>query len=292
MRGGGKTLASNTTNADTDNFGYGYIDSFDTDGFSTTTGEYNNYAFNKSSATYVAWNWLAATTFDPSTAGTIVTASGRSNSAAGFSMVTYTGVSTSPTTIGHGLAKTPEMIITKRRDYAGNWFVGSDEETAWTYFLELDGSPGQSLNAEVYTTSPTASVYSIGDANAVNYDTGTFVSYIFHGVEGYSKVGKYTGNVNADGTFAYLGFRPAMILIKGIGYSSDWHIFDNKRIGYNVKNYDLTPSENVVEITDARIDFLSNGFKIRTTAANINSGGNDLLYYAIAESPFKYANAR
>ena len=83
-----------------------------------------------------------------------------------------------------------------------------------------------------------------------------------------------------------------MILIKGIGYSSDWHIFDNKRIGYNVANYDLVPSENVAETTDVELDFLSNGFKIRTNAANINSGGNDLLYYAISESPFQYSNAR
>ena len=82
-----------------------------------------------------------------------------------------------------------------------------------------------------------------------------------------------------------------MVMIKG-NYSSDWHIFNNKLLGYNVKNYDLTPSETNVEITDARIDFLSNGFKIRTNTANINSGGSLLLYYAIAESPFKYASAR
>ena len=39
-----------------------------------------------------------------------------------------------------------------------------------------------------------------------------YISYCFHSVEGYSKVGSYTGNGNADGPFIYTGFRPAWIM--------------------------------------------------------------------------------
>jgi len=40
------------------------------------------------------------------------------------------------------------------------------------------------------------------------------------------------------------------------------------------------------------IDVLSNGFKIRTTAASHNTSGQTYIYMAFAENPFKYSNAR
>ena len=291
LRGAPQSLITNTTAAEQAGDANGTLDAFITDGFSTVSGGATNYYYNRNGYTYVAWNWLASTTFDPTTAGTISTAAGRSNVAAGFSIVTYTGNNTSPTTIGHGLSEAPEMIITKRRNATGTWFVHHTDLTNYAYYLGLNDSSAQTGNAEVYAAAPTASVYSIGNVAAINENAYTFVSYCFHSVDGYSQIGSYTGNVLVDGTIAYTGFRPALVLIKG-NYSADWHIFDNKRVGYNVANYDLTPSENSAGITSAKIDFLSNGFKIRTTDANINSGGNMLVYYAIAESPFKYSNAR
>ena len=38
--------------------------------------------------------------------------------------------------------------------------------------------------------------------------------------------------------------------------------------------------------TDKLIDFLSNGFKIRTDDAEFNTSDADYLFYAIAENPF------
>ena len=40
------------------------------------------------------------------------------------------------------------------------------------------------------------------------------------------------------------------------------------------------------------IDYVSNGFKIRTTNVNWNASGGTYIYMAFAEQPFKYANAR
>ena len=291
VRGAPQNLISNTTSGETAGDANGEIDAFITDGFSTIDGGATNYYYNRNGYTYIAWNWKAGGSPVSNTDGSI-TSSVSANPTAGFSIATYTGNGSSPTTIGHGLSQAPEMIITKRRDTTGTWFVGHTDLTAWTYYVELNGAPGQASNAQVYTTDPTASVFSIGNVAAINGNTGTFVSYCFHSVEGYSRIGSYYGNVAANGTYVYTGFRPACIIIKGAAYSSDWHIFDNKRIGYNVKNYDLTPSETSAGTTDDEIDFLSNGFKIRTNAANINSGGNLLLYYAVAESPFKTTLAR
>ena len=41
------------------------------------------------------------------------------------------------------------------------------------------------------------------------------------------------------------------------------------------------------------VDFLSNGFKIRSTVANeLNAPNETYIYAAFAESPFQYARAR
>ena len=40
------------------------------------------------------------------------------------------------------------------------------------------------------------------------------------------------------------------------------------------------------------VDFLSNGFKIRTTGINHNGDGDNYIFAAFAESPFQTANAK
>ena len=124
------------------------------------------------------------------------------------------------------------------------------------------------------------------------------VVYCFHSIEGYSKVGSYVGNGNADGTFIYTGFRPSWLLWKLYDGEAgqNWHIEDVKRNPYNYLNKTLLPNANAVEAdstsTVAGIDFVSNGFKMRGTDNGLNYSGYDYLYLAFAESPFKTANAR
>ena len=58
-------------------------------------------------------------------------------------------------------------------------------------------------------------MFSVGDSQPVNSSHGnSYIAYCFHSVEGYSKVGSYKGNDNADGAFVYCGFKPAFVLIK------------------------------------------------------------------------------
>ena len=122
----------------------------------------------------------------------------------------------------------------------------------------------------------------------------------------YCKLGSYTGNSSADGSFVYTGFRPAFIFIKRISSAgSNSYIVDNKRIGYNSfdtstdngSNKYLWPDSTAAEGngTSAKgtgIDLLSNGFKFRGNSSDYNASGNTYLYLAFAESPFKTSNAR
>ena len=97
----------------------------------------------------------------------------------------------------------------------------------------------------------------------------------------------HTGNGNANGTFIYTGFRPAWVMIKQYSKAGEgWHIFDNKREGYNVDNDPLVANVNNAEGTSDMIDLLSNGFKLRTDSEAVNEDGETYVFMAFAESPF------
>ena len=52
-----------------------------------------------------------------------------------------------------------------------------------------------------------------------------------------------------------------------------WHIFDNKREGYNVDNDPLVANTSGAEGTSDMVDITSNGFKCRTTSEAVNQSG-------------------
>ena len=126
-----------------------------------------------------------------------------------------------------------------------------------------------------------------------NGNDESYIAYCFHSVDGYSKVGSYTGNGNADGTFVYTGFRPAWIMVKHTTQSESWTIWDTDRDTYNQADLRLFADANTAETENAlAVDILSNGFKFRHADASFNDSGDTFIYLAFAETPFKYSNAR
>ena len=207
----------------------------------------------------------------------------------------YTGTG-SAGTIGHGLSQTPDMIISKgySSSAAYNWRVGGEKIglTSANYSMRLDLTNAENDNSNVFGAYPGASVWTIGNDAGVNDSGKDYIAYCFHSVEGYSKVGNYEGNSNADGPFIYTGFKPAFVLIKGVDQAgSSWFLLDDKRDPYNVVNHELYADANNAESTGSRaIDFVSNGFKSR--GADALNYSSTMLYIAFAESPFKTSNAR
>lgn len=264
------------------------LESFDTDGF--TLG--NQGAHNASGDTYVSWNWLAGGTASSNTDGSI-TSSVSANTAAGFSIVSYTGTG-SAATIGHGLGGTPELIIVKRRTTTGgNWSVYNYHDTA-TKVMFLNSSGSAAANSTYWNnTEPTSTVFSVGTQGDTNSSGATFIAYCFRSIKGYSKVGTYVGNSSADGTFVYTGFKPAFQIGKGSDIAEGWNITDNKRAyPFNPTGYFLYAQANNAEsvITYSEKDFLSNGFKCRNSHGQFNQSGNTYIYYAVAEQPLVGTN--
>jgi hypothetical protein len=227
------------------------------------------------------------------------------NTDAGFSTVVYTGDG-AVATVGHGLSKTPEMIIVKNitpgvyPDARDDWRVYHSGNTSApeTDYLELNDIAATADDAGVWNdTAPTADVFTIGDSVNVNTDDETYIAFCFHSVDGYSKVGSYVGNGSADGTFIYLGFRPAFILHKVYNTTGQWLIWDTARDTYNViNNGELSANDSGVEGAGSwgnQIDIVSNGFKFRgSDNTNFNHTGFTYIYYAVAEQPFKHTNAK
>ena len=284
-RGVTKAIRSDISNAElTDSGG---VTAFGTDGF--TVGNHNNY--NASTNSLVAWCWKAngGTTATDST-GTI-TSSVQANTKGGFSIVTYTGTGTAAT-IGHGLGKAPELIFVKNRDAGDDWAV-YHVSNGNTHYMILNTNGGKTDNTYWNDTSPTSSVFSIGTDHKLNASTEKYVAYCWAPIEGYSKFGAYASNQNADGPFNYTGFRPKMIFVKMVVSGDGWGVWDSERSPTNVMDEMLRWDSDNAQATGTpyQVDFLANGFKIRTDNAQMNHNSYDpYIWGAWGDVPYKYNN--
>ena len=283
VRGATKELKSNSTNAEgTDSNG---LTSFNSDGFSLGTGG----SVNNNSSTYVAWNWKAGGSASSNSDGDI-TSSVSANTTAGFSIMTYTGTG-SNNTVGHGLNSAPTYTIIRRRDSARNWFVSVVPYTGDTgyFYLHTNGA-GDASGQSFFTAKPTNSVMNLGTDQDANISSGSYIAYNFHDVQGYSKFGKFLGNGDNNGTFIYLGFRPAWVMIKKATGTGNWGINDIKRDINSTYGNDasLYANSDSAETTSSslNIDLLSNGMKLRSNNSSYNASGETYVYIAFAEAPF------
>jgi len=290
VRGVTKDIHSNTTAAEgTD---ANSLTAFGTNGF--TVGSQGD--INGNTEKMVAWAWKAGTAFSNDASATSigsVDSSGSVSTTAGFSICSYTGNGTAGATIKHGLDKTPEMLIFKNRTSVITWIVGT-KPSSFTTILFLQGTDAATDDNNAFNdTNPSSSVFTLGGnlGTGTNETSSNFICYAFASIQGYSKISKYTANGNADGAYVHLGFRPAFLMIKNItSGSTNWHLYDNKRLGYNVDNNMQRPNLNTADQTDDDLDLLSNGFKIRRVTSALNTDGNNYVYMAFAEQPFVNSN--
>ena len=241
--------------------------------------------FNTSGNSFVSWNWVAngGTTVTNETGA--INSVVQANTTAGFSIVQYTG-SGSSASIGHGLSAAPEVIWIKDRDNSSTnwrcWHTGFGNITTYQKLNSDDGYGSASMWG-----TPTASAIIVGGTGYEVNESGTdYVAYCWHGVDGFSKFGRYTGSNDSDGPFIYTGFKPAFVMMKGYTIGTPWIIWDNKRSTFNPCDNVLYPNITDAEATSGNdLDILSNGFKPRGSAQDYN-GSYDYLYFAWAEHPF------
>jgi len=286
VRGAGKELYSDLTSAEVT--GSNGLTLFNSDGFTLGT----DHGFNKSSATYVSWNWKANGTGSANTDGTI-NSTVSANTTSGFSIVKYTGTGANAT-VGHGLGAVPKMMIFKELGGTNGWhvyheFLGNNKVTLLDNVTQGYYNPNSFLN----TTDPTSSLIYLGDSAGSNSTNG-MIAYCFAEKTGYSKISSYTGNGSSDGTFVYTGFKPAWVLIRRTDAGGHyWHLYDNQRSssgGSNIIDDVLYPNESLAEYSGNKLDILSNGIKFKSANGDINASGGSYIYMAFAEAPLVGSN--
>jgi hypothetical protein len=281
VRGATKRLRSNGTDAE--DTASTEVTAFTSTGYTIDSG------LNSTAPTtnWVGWSWKAGGTGASNTDGSI-TSTVSANTTSGFSIVSYTGNSTSGATVGHGLGVEPSFFICKGRDIAKGWLCYHKSLGATKGIILNENTDAGTTSIYFNNTSPTSSVFSMGNDDKINQSGNSYIAYCFAEKKGFSKAFTYTGNGNSDGSFCYLGFRPAFVMIKGSSLYSDWGIWDNKRPDYNVVNATLQPHKSSAEVVSVGrdIDILSNGFKARGTSSSMNSSGATYVGIAFAENPF------
>ena len=268
---------------------------FNSDGF--TADAQGDQGFNASGSSMVSWCWKANGGTTSSNTDGSLTSTVQANTTAGFSILTYTGDNTAAQTIGHGLGAVPQLIIVKRTNSNNrNWAVyhaNSRASSPEDVYGRLDTADGFEDNAAYWNdTAPTSSVFTVGTGNNSRVNSGDLLALCFTEKQGYSKFGDYYGTNHVDGQFVYTGFKPAFVVIKLAEASTggSWAIFDNKRsdvVGANQIDKEIAANEDTAEYdrTNANMDFLSNGFKLRNTDGWHNTVAN-FVFFAFAEQPF------
>ena len=261
---------------------------------------------------YVAWQWVVnggSASASGTESGLNAAYSRQTNSTAGFSIITYTGLGTSGTgsspVVPHGLGAVPDMLIIKNR---------TSNSTDWAIWFKVYNSGGtnvfQGFNNNAHGGSAGASHFGdvapdstnvslgatpgSGDtaSNRTNTDGDNYVMYAFKEIKGYSKFGKYVGNGSTSGTFVNLGFKPAFIMFKRADDTSQWNMIDNTRPSYGNANPNgviIKANASGAEETNNSatvVDLVSNGFRHRNTEGNYNGNGAEYVFMAFAEHPF------
>jgi len=285
IRGVYKRIYPSLTNAEATNTSS--LTSFDSNGFSVGADTQTN----QSGGDIVAWCWKAGGVPTPNnnTQGTI-TSTVSANQAAGFSIVKWSADGSANGQVGHGLSATPELVITKSLSSSGWWTLTTVIDGSLDY-LRLDTTA-----AKVNTSGLTISSTTITNWG---YALEDVIAYCFHSVDGYQKIGSYTGNGNASfGTSAVAqsintGFRPRFVLIKITSAADHWIIFDSVR-----KNTSTTYSQYQTlypNLANAEgnassgggywhmVDFTDTGFDLgQDPSLLVNKSGATYIYLAIA----------
>jgi len=275
VRGVQKRIVPNDTAAEDTVPG---VTAFGTDGF--TVGSETDT--NGSSRNFVGWSWSAGASAGSANSDGSQSSTVSVNTTAGFSIVKFTNTTSySSNTFGHGLGVAPQMIIMRSLDDAYNWDVYHHKVGA-TKRMVLNSSAAEATTTYMNNTAPTNQVFTL---KSDHYGNGSdAIAYCFAEKKGYSKFGSYTGNGNSDGTFVYTGFKPAWVLTKETSNTSSWDMHDNKRDPHNVCSKHLLAEDTGAEGSTDMLDFLSNGFKFRSSNGDRNQSGSSYIYMAFGQS--------
>jgi hypothetical protein len=291
VRGTGGQLYLSISNAETNT--PNRLSSWNSDGFNLGNGVDGEYI---STGNWVTYNLKAGGTAVSNTDGDI-TSSVSANVESGFSIVAYSGNSTANQTIGHGLESAPELILLKERNGNEFWLLHHTGLMTQNQFIYWNTTNAIWTNSKIFGGSPTATTFTVsgGGFDATNTLVNTsgrnYIAYCFHSVEGYQKVGSYTGNGTASTSnpIIDIGFRPDFVMLRELDTTGSLtRFFDTVRGGTGQNNKQLsndTAGEYTGLDSTDYIKFEDDGFRVTTGNSDYNESGKDYMFLAIKINP-------
>ena len=296
------------------NFQYGYLTSFDSDGYTVQAGSTGIENLNENNSSYVSWGWkcggaptatntnsigaaptsgsvmIDGVASTSNVAGTLLTKKLTANTKSGVSTSIYVGNGGSSGSFAHGLGKAPRFVLHKRINSADSWMAHWHVGTG-KFSVAMDNSGTVSSDA-TYGTHTNEVVSLVASTGARNTNGEEHLAMCFAEVPGFSSIGQYygTGDLGERGPFVECGFRPAMVIFKTAAAGQWWVIHDSARdFGHNRIDHRIFPNDSAVQDTNGELEFHATGFKFYAGAENIN---NTYTYYvAFADQPKLFSNA-
>lgn len=187
-------------------------------------------------------------------------------------------------TVAHNLVAIPELILRKSRSAVTSWEV-YHSSIGNASKLVLNVASGTAADATAWnSTTPTASVFTVGTGANVNTNAATYVNYLFATLTGISKVGNYTGNGSTQSIDCGFTAGARFFLVKSTSVAGSWWIFDSVRGIVAAADPVLALNSTAAEITSAdAVDPFSSGIIVNQEAnCSINASGVSYIYLAIA----------
>ena len=192
-RGANKKIATDSNTAQWDGTGT-YNQTFTSTGFTVNNSLTD---VNDTNIHYSSWNFRKAKGF--------------------FDVVTYTG-NGSNRTIAHNLGCVPGCIIVKRLNTDRNWIVYHVSVGNQKYLNLNNDNDATTSSSRWNNTTPTSSVFSVGESSDVNGNGDEYVAYLFAGgstVEGSSVALDGTGDYLSCGSSSDFSFGTGDFTIEG-----------------------------------------------------------------------------
>ncbi len=202
-----------------------------------------------------------------------------------FDEVCYTGTEVSGQTFNHNLGAVPEMMIVKARDGTTDWTVyHSALGASARIYLNLTNAANTGTAAPWNSTTPTSSVFSLGNAGATNLSGTKFVNYLFATCAGVSKCTAFTGTGTLQTINCGFTSGARFVLIKRTDSTGDWYVWDSSRGLSSSTDPYLLLNSTAAEVTSTNwVDTTSTGFQVTAASGNnVNINGASYIALAIA----------
>ena len=269
-RGASKELSTSSTVAESSDNG---VTAFNSNGY--VVG--NRHTTNSSGNDYASWTFRKAPKF--------------------FTCLTYSGTgpgsSANEQQVSHDLGAKPGIVMIKRTDATGDWWVFTDVIDGSNDYGYLNQSAAFGNSANNVATD---SVFNVG--GVLNTSGATYVAYLFAhndgdgdfgptGDQDIIKCGSYTGT-GAAGNFIDLGFEPQWVFYKRTDGANSWVLQDNMRgMSHTSRDFLYANSSGAEQSSTltagAKAD--PNGFILDLTGGDHNASGGEYIYIAIRRGP-------